>query len=208
MHHALKSLGRPPDETKRDAIVSAASDAFFEHGYSATSIEEIARRANVSKVTIYNRFGDKQTLFAASITAQCAGMRASLDTDVSQPVDLRDHLIRYGMVMLGFLGRPELVRFENMLGGEMERHPELGELFLNCGPRPMMRELTSVLEAAAARGDIIVADPAAAAAMLGGMMKGFADLERRFAQRPMSDFISPERVAYAVDSFLKAHRPD
>ncbi len=206
-HSSLKTIGRPIDEGKRDAIVAAAHGAFMEHGYSATSIEEIARRANVSKVTVYNRFGDKQTLFAETITAECATMRGSLATDVDQPADLRDHLNRYGMAMLRFLGRPELIRFENMLGGEMDRHPELGELFLNCGPRPMLGELAAILANAAARGEVVVPDPAAAAAMLGGMMKGFADLERRFAQRPMTDFISAERVAYAVDAFLKAHAP-
>ncbi|MEO1488476.1 MAG: helix-turn-helix domain-containing protein, partial [Pseudomonadota bacterium] len=52
--------GRPSDQAKRDAIVEAASDLFFEHGFAATSIEQIASLAGVSKVTIYNHFGDKR----------------------------------------------------------------------------------------------------------------------------------------------------
>jgi hypothetical protein len=39
------------------------------------------------------------------------------------------------------------------------------------------------------------------------MIKGFADLERRFAADGDGRFMSSARIAYAVDVFLKAHRP-
>lgn len=204
---AVRPLGRPVDEGKRDAIVAAARDLFFERGFSATSIEEIARQAGVSKVTVYNRFTDKQTLFVECIVGECQGMEADLTLDIQSPGDLRARLIRFGEVMNAFLNRPELVRFENMLGGEMDRHPELGILFLNAGPRRMKGGLARVIEAAEARGEIIVRDPEAAAELLGSMIKGFADLERRFAADGEGKFVSSERIAYAVDVFLKAHKP-
>ncbi|MEH6724432.1 MAG: helix-turn-helix domain-containing protein, partial [Qipengyuania sp.] len=59
-----KRTGRPADEAKREAILAAAAASFFEHGFAASSIEQIAADAGVSKVTIYNRFGDKRALFA------------------------------------------------------------------------------------------------------------------------------------------------
>lgn len=200
-------LGRPVDEAKRDAIVAAARDLFFERGFSGTSIEEVARRARVSKVTVYNRFTDKQTLFVECIVGECQGMEADLQLDMAATGGLRQRLIRFGEVMNAFLNRPELVRFENMLGGEMDRHPELGVLFLNAGPRRMKAGLASVIEAAAVQGEIVVADPMAAAELLGSMIKGFADLERRFAADNEGKFMSSERIAYAVDVFLKAHAP-
>jgi TetR/AcrR family transcriptional regulator, mexJK operon transcriptional repressor len=200
-----RPLGRPVDPAKGDAIIAAARDAFFEHGYSGTSIEEIARRAGVSKVTVYNRFGDKPTLLAESVRMECETMRAMLHTNVDAPIDLADHLSRFGRAMLAFLARPELVRFENMLGGEMERHPELGELFLEAGPRQMQRGLAAVLADAAARGEIIADDPMGAAELLGGMFKGFGDLERRFSGKPEMD--TDKRVDQAVTAFLRAHAP-
>jgi TetR/AcrR family transcriptional repressor of mexJK operon len=203
-----RAAGRPLDEGKRAAIVAAARDCFFEHGYSATSIEQIARRAGVSKVTVYNRFADKQALFVESVLLECSDMQDRLCMSINQPVDLRDHLVRFGDAMLAFLWRPKLVRFENMLGGEMERHPELGELFLEAGPRNMHRSLSAVIALAAERGELAVDNPAAAAEQLGGMFKGFADLERRFGKQGEE---SPEnaarRVRYAVDVFLRAHAP-
>jgi TetR/AcrR family transcriptional regulator, mexJK operon transcriptional repressor len=201
-----RPLGRPFDENKRAIIVEAARAAFFDHGYSATSIEEIARRAGVSKVTVYNRFGDKQALFVASVERECAEMEASLGLDLDWPDTLRAQLIRYGEAMLAFLNRPKLVRFDNMLSGEMERHPELGQLFLNAGPRRMMQGLVSVIKGGAMKGEIRVADPQMAAELIGGMFKGFADLERRYHGHPPATGIS-RWVEYAVDSFLAAHQP-
>jgi TetR/AcrR family transcriptional regulator, mexJK operon transcriptional repressor len=201
-----RPLGRPFDETKRDVIVAAAFSAFFEHGYGGTSIEEIARRAGVSKVTVYNRFGDKQALFSAAIASECLEMETALRLDVDQPQNLRDHLVRFGEAMLEFLGRPELIRFENMLGGEMERHPELGALFLDAGPRRMKATLAKIIEAGAQRREIVVDDPITAAEMLAGMLKGFVDLERRFAGHPVAP-VTRERITYAVDAFLRAHAP-
>ena len=57
---------RPSDLAKRQAIVEAAARSFFDIGYAATSIEQVAADAGVSKVTIYNHFTDKRGLFAAS----------------------------------------------------------------------------------------------------------------------------------------------
>jgi TetR/AcrR family transcriptional regulator, mexJK operon transcriptional repressor len=202
-----RPLGRPFDESKRAIIVDAARSAFFDFGYSGTSIEEIARRAGVSKVTVYNRFGDKQALFVAAVERECTDMETSLRLDIDWPDTLRAQLVRYGEAMLAFLNRPKLIRFDNMLSGEMERHPELGLLFLNAGPRRMMHGLVSVIKGGIAREEIAVADPQMAAELMGGMFKGFADLERRY-NGDESQTNEARWVEYAVDCFLAAHPPE
>lgn len=50
-------------EKKKRAIKDAALSLFTEHGYKDVKIEDIAKEANVSQVTIYNHFGSKETLF-------------------------------------------------------------------------------------------------------------------------------------------------
>ena len=72
--------GRPVDPAKREAIVAAAAHSFFDIGYAATSIEQIAADAGVSKVTIYNQFGDKHTLFADYKHPSGITARVSLDS--------------------------------------------------------------------------------------------------------------------------------
>ena len=46
------------DQT-REAIVGAARSLFAEKGYAATTVEEIARRANVAGITVYTTVGGK-----------------------------------------------------------------------------------------------------------------------------------------------------
>lgn len=46
-------------------ILNAARDLFVEKGYSDTTLEEIARRAEFGKGTIYNYFNNKEELFFA-----------------------------------------------------------------------------------------------------------------------------------------------
>lgn len=48
---------------RRDAILDAALEEFSANGYAATRLDDVAKRANVAKGTIYLYFADKETLF-------------------------------------------------------------------------------------------------------------------------------------------------
>jgi TetR/AcrR family transcriptional repressor of mexJK operon len=62
---ARRGRGRPPDLRKREAIMAAASALFFERGITATTMDSVADRAAVSKMTVYAHFADKPALLAA-----------------------------------------------------------------------------------------------------------------------------------------------
>ncbi len=49
-------------EQKKDSILNAAWDLFKQYGYNKTSIAEIAKKASVSQVSIYNFFISKENL--------------------------------------------------------------------------------------------------------------------------------------------------
>jgi AcrR family transcriptional regulator len=49
-------------KTKKEAIINAARKLFTERGITDVSVNEIATKAGVSQVSIYNYFGDKNTL--------------------------------------------------------------------------------------------------------------------------------------------------
>ena len=49
----------------RERLVVAAVDLFFEHGYDATTVAQIAERAGVTKSTFFRHFGDKRELLVA-----------------------------------------------------------------------------------------------------------------------------------------------
>ena len=49
----------------RERLVVAAVDLFFEHGYDATTVAQIAERAGVTKSTFFRHFSDKRELLVA-----------------------------------------------------------------------------------------------------------------------------------------------
>ncbi|HUC17850.1 MAG TPA: TetR family transcriptional regulator [Acetobacteraceae bacterium] len=59
--HARRKEARPGE------ILAAALSLFAEHGFAATRLEDVARRAGVSKGTIYLYFPTKEALFRAVI---------------------------------------------------------------------------------------------------------------------------------------------
>src|SRR5215510_94781 len=55
---------------RRDAILAAALDEFAAQGFAAARLDDVAKRAGVTKGTIYLYFADKETLFQELIRAQ------------------------------------------------------------------------------------------------------------------------------------------
>jgi AcrR family transcriptional regulator len=57
----------------RAAVLDAARDLFLAQGYGATTIDQIAERAGVSKPTVFSAVGNKQALMAAVRTVALRG---------------------------------------------------------------------------------------------------------------------------------------
>ncbi len=199
-----KKLGRPSDEAKRAAIVEAASDSFFDVGFAATAIEQVAAKAGVSKVTVYNHFGDKRGLFAASVERECEKMRGHFSIDFTGAGDLPTLFLRIGEGMVAFLSRPELIQFDRRIAAETEHEPEIGIAFLNAGPRRMKSAFAELLDGLVTAGRLQIDDSHLAAEQFVSMCKGMGDLERRFGAEVVPER-DQERIAGAVDVFLKAY---
>ena len=52
---------------RRTQLIEIARTVFAQHGYEATSVEEIAARAKVSKPIVYEHFGGKEGLYAVLV---------------------------------------------------------------------------------------------------------------------------------------------
>lgn len=61
----VKPLRARQAEATRDLLVSVARELFTEHGYAATSIEEIIQHAGVARGALYHHFSGKEALFRA-----------------------------------------------------------------------------------------------------------------------------------------------
>ncbi|MEL6414948.1 MAG: TetR/AcrR family transcriptional regulator [Pseudomonadota bacterium] len=199
-----KKPGRPSDQAKRLAILDAASRAFFEDGFAATSIEQVAAEAGVSKVTIYNQFGDKRALFTAAVERECEKMRGYFCIDETREGTIRERLQEIGQGMIAFLSRPEMIQFERRIAAETEVEPAIGHAFLDAGPWRMKKGFAAFLSHANSQGDLKVKDTILAAEQFAALCKGMGDLDQRFG-RDVSDADRAKRINGAVDVFLAAY---
>ena len=62
----ILSLARPR-EFDDDKALDAAIDCFWQRGFAATSIRDLAAEMGINGPSLYNAFGDKQTLFARAL---------------------------------------------------------------------------------------------------------------------------------------------
>ncbi|MEM6828142.1 MAG: TetR/AcrR family transcriptional regulator [Pseudomonadota bacterium] len=200
-----KKPGRPSDQAKRHAIIEAASLRFFDDGFAATSIEQVAADAGVSKVTIYNHFGDKRGLFTAAVERECEKIKGYFSIDAIEPGSIRDRLQAIGEGMAAFLSRPEMIAFERRIAAETEHEPAIGQAFLQAGPWRMRRTFAEFLSHAHELGELHVDDPVLAAEQFVGLCKGMSDLDQRFGRDILADDRA-RRLAGAVDVFLAAYK--
>jgi len=109
----------------RDRILGVATQQFLAEGYGSTTIEAIAARAGVSKRTLYDRFDDKPTLFAAVVHRIIAQIRPPADVPLLAGATLPDVLRRLaGLILNAALSAPALA-LHRLVNAESARFPEL-----------------------------------------------------------------------------------
>ncbi len=81
----------------RQRLLSEAQRLFRERGYAATSLEQIAEAAEVTKGAIYGHFSSKEDLLLTAVEAQPTPDYGSALTDQSRP--LRERLAEFGRTM-------------------------------------------------------------------------------------------------------------
>ncbi|TFC43623.1 TetR family transcriptional regulator [Cryobacterium sp. TMT2-10] len=76
-NHPPSRVGRPRGSS-RMMLEEAAAELFLEQTYAGTTIEQIARRAGVSRNTFFNYFAAKSDLLWVEVDAGLAGLPAAL----------------------------------------------------------------------------------------------------------------------------------
>lgn len=73
---AVRMTGRE----RREQLLAVGRRLFAEKGYDATSVEEIAARAKVSKPIVYEHFGGKEGLYAVVVDRETQTLLSELET--------------------------------------------------------------------------------------------------------------------------------
>ncbi|MBC2667865.1 TetR/AcrR family transcriptional regulator [Novosphingobium piscinae] len=200
--------GRPPDPAKHAAIMEAALGIFLEQGFNAATIEQIAARAGVSKVTVYNRFTDKETLFEAVVKEQAEQIASAVPAGPAESNGtLEIRLNAFGRSLLMFLFASHHVALDRMLPLEIAHQPEMAHRFYASGPGLSRIQLAELLEQGRIAGEISFADAAIAAEDLMALWKGLVDVELKFGVRGGLDQADvDQRVSHGTAVFLRAYK--
>ena len=67
---------------RREQLVAVGRSLFAEKGFGATSVEEIAARAKVSKPVVYEHFGGKEGLYAVVVDREVQALISSLQSSL------------------------------------------------------------------------------------------------------------------------------
>lgn len=135
-------------ERKHRSITEAATQIFLTQGYTRTSMDDIARRAQVSKQTVYQHFNSKEQLLTHVVTTiiATAGERADAPiAGLAESVDLDADLRFYAREQLTAVIQPMPMQLRRLVIAEAHTFPELGRLFHELGPKSAVDQLAKVL---------------------------------------------------------------
>ncbi len=163
---AAEKPGSPEHEisAKRRQIMDGAREVFLAQGFDAASMSEIARKARVSKGTLYVYFDSKEQLFEAITREECGAQAETVFWLDSADHDVEAVLTRVGRGFVRFLCRPGSMSPLRTVISISERMPEIGREFYETGPAEGVAKLRQYLESQAAAGVLTIEDCEVAAA--------------------------------------------
>ena len=160
------------------AIRDAAAALFLEKGYQATSMDDIAAAAQVSKQTIYTHFANKERLFSDLVLGNAERVEdfvATIGPALEHAGDdLAPALTRLARGYLGTVMRPEVLRLRRLVLGEASRFPELASAYYERVPGRVIEALADVFGRLAGAGRLSLDDPLIAAQQFAWLTLGLA----------------------------------
>lgn len=192
------------DPAKTQAILDAAAEVFGERGLSA-SMDLVARRAGVSKQTVYNRYGSKAELVRAMVDRRVAEITAPLLVPGAEEHP-EEALAAFGRVMIEAVLKPRGASMLRMTVQGAAEMPDLARAFYEAGPVTSRRRLARFLEIETAAGRIAVDDPALAAEFFAGMVIGVHQIAHLLGAGSDLEAGEIDRIACeAARRFMKAY---
>ena len=146
--HARRKEARPGE------LLDAALDLFVEKGFAATKAEEVARRAGVSKGTLFLYFSSKEELFKAVVRKNIAGRFAEWNAEFDTFEGSTPDLLRYAMTMWWLrLGSTKASGITKLMLSEAHNFPELAAFYQHEVIQPAHVLIRRILQRGVDRGE-------------------------------------------------------
>ncbi|MFI6610931.1 TetR/AcrR family transcriptional regulator [Streptomyces sp. NPDC050507] len=120
----------PPSDALSEQILDAAREQFMTFGLRRSTVDDVAKRAKVSRVTVYRRIGNKDSLVSACLLREYRRFLVEVDDAVAALPTTEDRLVE------GFTAVLRHIREHPLIGGLLRLEPEtmLPFLTLESGP--------------------------------------------------------------------------
>jgi len=194
------------DDDRVSELLNVATEVFIERGFEGASTNEIARRANCSKTTLYTRYPTKEKLFLAVLERRMELILSEFATTLQPEPPIEQTLKEYGFHLL------QLVLSENQRGMvrvvsmESSKFPDLAKRFYDLGPGRGAAILASYMDEQIKRQRLINENPQIMAEHLMSLITGGYV---RWTLLGLPDNIGlkekKQRVSAAVEMFLRAY---
>ena len=197
-------------EHRPQQIIEAAFEVFGECGLAKSRLEDIAKRAGVSKGTIYLYFPNKEELFREVIRSTIIAQieRAERELAAAAQQSAADTLAQFVRGYWGFLRSPNFAALFQLIHAELSNFPDLARFYGREVIERILRLITGIVERGVRSGEFREMDPAVTARMLGPMLVMHAmwcshrDLFKATANRTDDQVIDE-----VLDFYLHAIRP-
>jgi AcrR family transcriptional regulator len=184
---------------RRDAILAAALEEFSARGFAATRLDDVARRADVAKGTIYLHFADKETLFEELIRLELSPVVGALEHASRAEISVRqmaERLIEVFVREVYETRRKDVIR---LVITEGPRFPKLAEFYYREVIARVMEAIRAMLRRAVERGELkgdalvrfpqLLAAPGIVAILWNGLFDRFEPLDVRALMRAHFDLL-------------------
>ncbi len=180
---------------------------FARSGYAQARVDEIAAEAKVAKATVYNHFGDKQTLFRQAVQElsdlALAANLAAVEELAAPGDDVVATLKGAGLRLATCYCSEQSRALRRLLSAEATQFPDLLDIVDEVSNR-VIRALADRLARLSLAGTLRIDDPDMAATQLAVLLTGPVDMRSRFNTCAVPE---PELITItdaAVTTFLAA----
>ena len=188
--------------SRREDIIKAATRVFLADGYGATSIDNVAREAGVSKPTIYKHFESKEQLFCAVVQLQAEKLVGPMSLNL-HAMSLKEALETFGQKIMDICLTDEVLSLYRILIAEGRKFPEMEMAFQTCSCNPLRESFVTYIKDLAGKGTINVSDASLAACQFMGLIQQPTFWAVMLGRQAVPDQDRQQEVlSQAVDMFL------
>ncbi|NUG50840.1 TetR/AcrR family transcriptional regulator [Acinetobacter lactucae] len=198
--------GRPANQALSQTIIDAAYELFDKLGFHTATMEKVAQRAKISKITIYRHFKSKEALFDAVIAARCERFNMQTLFEGLQG-SAEEQLMAVGSSLLRTLLSPDVRSVEAMIVADKTNQKTLSKLHYDAGPTHVLAQIETLLLQLHTKALLNVPNPLQSARMFAALFKG-SDLLMivHFDEaRATDDHEIEPYCRWAVKMFIAAH---